>query len=111
MDAEKEQRVAIKFSFKAGLPVTGTLVLVQKAYGREAVNRSNVFRWYSRFWDGGELVEDDERGGCPKSTWTEVETEITKAPHQDHVDNYFDSQGVVHKEFVPDGENNKYRIL
>jgi len=31
------------------------------------------------------------------------ETEIPNVPHQDHVDNFFDSQGVVHKEFVPEG--------
>jgi hypothetical protein len=67
-------RVAIKFCFKAGLSATETLVLVQKAYGNEALNRSNVFRWYSRFRDGRELVEDDERGGRQKSTRTEVNT-------------------------------------
>jgi len=65
-------RVAINFCFKAGLSVTETLVLVQKAYGNEALDRSSVFRWYSRFRDGRELVEDDERGGRPKSTLTEV---------------------------------------
>jgi len=59
-------RVAIKFCFKAGLSATETQVLVQKAYGNEAPNRSNVFRWYSRFRDGR------ERGWCPKSTQTEV---------------------------------------
>jgi hypothetical protein len=52
--------------------VTETLVLVQKAYGNEALNRSNVLRWYSRFRDGRELVEDDQRGGRPKSTRTEL---------------------------------------
>jgi hypothetical protein len=72
MDGGIEQRVAIKFCFKAGLSSIETLVLVKKAYGNEAVNRSNVFRWYSRFRDGRELVEDDERGGRPKSTRTEV---------------------------------------
>jgi hypothetical protein len=72
--AEKKQRFAIKVCFKAGLSATETLVLVQKAYGNEAVNRSNVFGWYSRFRDGRELVEDDERGGRPKSTRTEVNT-------------------------------------
>jgi hypothetical protein len=46
--------------------------MVQKSYGNKALNRSNVFRWYSWFWDGRELVEDDERGGHPKSTRTEV---------------------------------------
>jgi hypothetical protein len=45
---------------------------VQKAYGNEALNRSNVFRWYSRFREAREAVEDDKRGGRPKSTRTEV---------------------------------------
>jgi hypothetical protein len=67
-----EQRFAINFCFKASLYATETLVLVRKAYGNEAVNQSNVFRWYTRFRDRRELVEDDERGGHSKSTRTEV---------------------------------------
>jgi hypothetical protein len=31
-----------------------------------------VFRWYPRFQDGREFVEDDKRGGHPKLTQTEV---------------------------------------
>jgi hypothetical protein len=50
-------RVAIKFGFKAGLSATETLVLVQNAYGNEDLNRSNVFRRYTRFRDGRELVQ------------------------------------------------------
>jgi hypothetical protein len=42
MDGGNEQRIATDFS-KAVLSATETLVLVQKAYGNEAVNRSNVF--------------------------------------------------------------------
>jgi hypothetical protein len=72
MDGGIEQRVAIKFCFKAGLSATETLIWVQKACGNEAVNRSNVLKWYSRFRDGRDLVEDDERYGRPKSTRTEV---------------------------------------
>jgi len=72
MDGGNEQRVAIKFCFKASLFSTETLVLVQKVYGNEALSRSNVFRWHSRFRDGRELVEDEGRGGRPKSTRTEV---------------------------------------
>jgi hypothetical protein len=72
MDGGNEETVAIKFCFKAGLSATETLVLVQKAYGNGALNRSNVFRWCSRFQEGKEVVEDDERGGRPKSTRTEV---------------------------------------
>ena len=52
--------------------MTETLVLMQKAYGNETLNRSKVFKWYSLFRDGKELVEDGERGGLPKSTRTEV---------------------------------------
>jgi hypothetical protein len=72
MDGGNEQRVAIKFCFKVGLSATETLILVQKAYGNEALNISNVFRCHSRFRDGRELVEADERGGRPKSTRTEI---------------------------------------
>jgi len=72
MDGGNEQRIAIKFGFKAGLSATETLVLVQLAYGNETLNRSNVFRRYPRFRDRRDLVEDDERGGRPKSTRTEV---------------------------------------
>ena len=68
MDGGNEQRVAIKFCFKAGLSATETLVLVQKAYGNEALNQSNIFRWYYQFQDGKELVKDDERGGHQKLT-------------------------------------------
>ena len=67
MDGGNEQRFARKYCFKADLSATETLVLVQNAYGNEALNRSNVFRWYSRLRDRRELVEGDESGGRPKS--------------------------------------------
>ena len=60
MDGGNEQSVAIIFCFKAGLSATETLVLVQKADGNEALNRSR------------ELPEDDERCGRPKSIRAEV---------------------------------------
>jgi len=59
MDGGNEQRVAIKFCFKVCLSAIETLVLVQKSCGNEVLNQSKVFRWYSRFRDGRELVEDD----------------------------------------------------
>jgi hypothetical protein len=63
MDGGNEQRVAIKFCLKDGLSATKTLVFVQKAYWNEALKRSN-------FLNG--ILDDDERGGRPKSTRTEV---------------------------------------
>jgi hypothetical protein len=80
------QRVVTKFCFKAGLSATETLVLVRMDYGYEALNRSNVFTWYSRFWGGRKLV-DDERGSRPKST-----TEINIAAVADLVKIVFESQ-------------------
>jgi hypothetical protein len=84
MDGGNEQRVAIKFYLKAGLSAAETLVLVQKAYGNEAMNRSNVFNWYSRFQDGRELVEEDERGGHPKWTRTEVNAAVADLVKNDY---------------------------
>jgi len=72
MDGGNEQRVAIKYCFKAGLYATEILVLVQKAFGNGALNRSNVFRWYCRFLDGRELAEDNESCGRLKLARTEV---------------------------------------
>jgi len=66
MHGGNEQRGSSKFCFKAGVSATETLVLVQKAYGNEALNRSKVFRWYCQFRDRRELVEYDKRGGPPK---------------------------------------------
>jgi len=62
----------IKLCFIAGLSATETLVLVQNAYGNESLNRSNVFRRFSRLRKGRESVGDGKRGGRPKSTRTEV---------------------------------------
>jgi len=60
-----EQRLAIKFCFKAGKSATETLQMVNAAYGDQVLPRSNVFRWYGRFRDGREDTEDDHRSGRP----------------------------------------------
>ena len=65
MDLSVEQRLAIKFCFKAVKSATETLQTVNAAYGDQALTRSNVFRWYGRFRDGREDTEDDPRSGRP----------------------------------------------
>jgi len=65
MDLSMEQRLAIKFCFKAGKSATETLQMVNAAYGDQALSRSNVFRWYGRFRDGQEDNEDNPRSGWP----------------------------------------------
>jgi hypothetical protein len=43
MDSENEHRDAIKYCFKAGLYATETSVLMQTAYGNEALKRDQTF--------------------------------------------------------------------
>ena len=57
-----EQRLAIKFRFKAGKSGTETLQMVNAAYVDQALSHS---RWYGRFHDGREDIEDDPRIGRP----------------------------------------------
>jgi len=52
-------RVALKFCFKTGLPVTETLVLVQKAYENEVLNRSNFL---------GGIIDFETEGSWKKMT-------------------------------------------
>jgi hypothetical protein len=65
MDFSMEQRLAIKFCFKAGKSATETLQMVKAAYGDQALSRSNVFRWYGGFRGGREDTEDDPSSGRP----------------------------------------------
>jgi hypothetical protein len=65
MDLSMEQRLAIKFCFKARKSGTKTLQMVNAAYGDQALSRSNVFLWYGRFRDGREDSEDDPRSDRP----------------------------------------------
>ena len=55
MDGGNEQRVATKFCFKTDLSGTETPVLVQKAYGNQALNRSNILGGILDFETEGSL--------------------------------------------------------
>ena len=57
MDLSMEQRLAIKFCFKAGKSATETLQMVNAACGDQALSHSNVFRWHGRFREGRETLK------------------------------------------------------
>jgi len=60
MDLSMEQRLALKFCFKAGKSETEILQMINAAYGDQPLSRSNVFRWHWR-----EDIEGDYRSGRP----------------------------------------------
>jgi hypothetical protein len=60
-----EQQLEEKLCFKAGKRETENLQMVNSAYGDQALCRSNDFRWYGRFRDGREDIEDYPRSGRP----------------------------------------------
>jgi len=47
-----EQRICIKFCFEIGKPATETYQLLQKAYGEDAMGRTQVCDWFRRFKEG-----------------------------------------------------------
>ena len=51
---------------------------VNKAYGRAAMSRANVYRWYARFQDGREGVKDDARSGRPSTARTDENVESVR---------------------------------
>lgn len=84
MEKNSEQRVAIKFCFKAGKNVTETFEMLKVAYGRSVMSRTNVFRWYSQISSGKESIEDEERSDRPCTTKTDDNIARVAAVLKDH---------------------------
>jgi hypothetical protein len=74
-----EQRICSKFCFKIGKTATETYQLLQQAYGEDAVGRTQVFDWFDRFKEG------------------RSKTKVMLLA-------FFDSEGIVHHEYIPDGQ-------
>ncbi len=74
-----EQRNAIKFCFKAGMNGVETYRMMKTAYGDDCLSRSNIFEWFSKFRDGRQSVEDDERTGRPCTSRTDTNVEAVHA--------------------------------
>ena len=48
MQRSVDQRYAIKFCVKLENPATETLAMIQKAYGKDALSKAQVFRWHTK---------------------------------------------------------------
>jgi len=66
-----KQRICIKFCFKIGKTATETYQLLQQAYGKDAMGRTQVFDWFRRFKEGRTSVESDPRLGRASTSRSE----------------------------------------
>ena len=67
MDQRKEKLVCIKFCADLGRSATGTLTIIQQAFGDQSLSRTQVFQWHARFKTSRISVDDDEHKGRPRS--------------------------------------------
>jgi hypothetical protein len=81
MDVLNEQHVCIKFCQKLGKTATETYEMLQQAFGETALSQSKTSEWYSRFKNGRTSIDDDPHTGRPAA--------------------FFDAEGLVHHEFLP----------
>jgi histone-lysine N-methyltransferase SETMAR len=63
-----EQRTNIKFCVLLNKSPSETLRMLEKAYGKAAMKKTQVYRWHKRFRDGRASVNDDPRSGRPSTT-------------------------------------------
>jgi len=63
MADNKEQRVCMKFCFLLGKSAAETVLMLQEAFKEEALIKTQVYKWYSRFKGGEMSCEDQPRSG------------------------------------------------
>ena len=49
--------------------------MLKLVYGDAAVTMKTVYKWFEQFHNGCELVEDEERSGCPSTSKTQENVE------------------------------------
>lgn len=67
----REQRASVKFCFLLGKTGTETLEMLKTAYKGDALGKTQVFEWFSRFKSGEMSIEDEARSGRPSTARTD----------------------------------------
>jgi transposase len=72
---DNEQRINMKFCFRLQKSAKETHEMLKLVYGDAAVTMKTVYKWFERFCNGCELVEDEERLGRPSTSKTQENVE------------------------------------
>jgi transposase len=72
---DHEQRINIKFCFRLQKSAKETHEVLKLVYGDAAVTMKTVYKWFERFRNGCESVEDDERSGRSSTSKTQENVE------------------------------------
>lgn len=75
----REQRAAVKFCFLLGKSGTETLEMLKTAYKDDAMGKTQVFEWFSRFKNGDMSIDDKPRSGRPSTARTHENVEKIRA--------------------------------
>jgi len=68
MTSIKEQRAAVKFCYLLGKNASETVSMLKTAYKDDALSKTRVYEWFSRFQDGDMSLEDKPRPGRPSTS-------------------------------------------
>jgi len=74
MSEHTEQRIYFRFCFRLGKTATEAHEILQKVF-KEALSRTQVFGWFSRFKRGKMSVEDHPHSGRPSTSRTDENVE------------------------------------
>lgn len=70
LERYKEQRMAIRLCHSWGVTGEKTRRLIKEVYGKDAMSKTGVYTWYSRFKAGRKSTEDEPRSGRPVTVST-----------------------------------------
>ncbi|PNF41034.1 hypothetical protein B7P43_G08223 [Cryptotermes secundus] len=95
----REQRAAVKFCFLLGKSGTETLEMLKTAYKDDAMGKTQVFEWFSRFKNGEMSIDDKPRSGRPSTARThenvEKIREIIKEDRRRTIEEIVELSGVI----------------
>ena len=70
-----EQHINMKFCFKLQKSAKETHKMLELVYGDAAVTMKTVYKWFERFCNGYESVEEEERSGHPSTSKMQANVE------------------------------------